>query len=266
MTQQLDQYFTPAWAAERIVQHFYPGLNQCDCVLEPSCGDGRFLMAVPKDVQAIGVEIDPVMAERARVNSGRQVVTGNFLSAKIDLAPTLILGNPPFESSLIEQFLQRSNSLLREGQQVGFIIPAYIFQTSRTVARFNKSWSIEQHMLPRDLFHGLTKPLIFAQFTKDRQRILSGFFLYQELEAVQEMHKEFKTLFVGNDCRANVWGAAVEKALIALGGEASLQEIYSAIEGNRPTPNPWWKEKIRQVAGQFFNRVEPGRFALEQAA
>lgn len=48
-------------------------------VLEPSAGDGRFLMAVPDHVPAFGVEIDPALAPIAARNSGRQVIQGDFL-------------------------------------------------------------------------------------------------------------------------------------------------------------------------------------------
>lgn len=50
---------TPVFAAELIVEEFYPGLSEADAVLEPSCGFGAFLRAIPNAVPAIGVEIDP---------------------------------------------------------------------------------------------------------------------------------------------------------------------------------------------------------------
>lgn len=44
---ELSQYFTPTWAAELLVKNFFPELNANSRVIEPSCGDGRFLMALP---------------------------------------------------------------------------------------------------------------------------------------------------------------------------------------------------------------------------
>ncbi|WP_220493671.1 hypothetical protein, partial [Klebsiella pneumoniae] len=52
--------------------------------------------------------------------------------------------------------------------------------------------------------------------------------------------------------------AAVE----ALGGEASLTEIYREIEGARPTANRYWREKVRQQLQRVGRRVGPARWAL----
>jgi adenine-specific DNA-methyltransferase len=82
MNRDLNQFFTPSWAAELLVQRNFADLGPQDCVAEPSCGDGRFLMAIPPEVQAYGVEIDPAMAEEARRNSGRPVICDDFLRAK----------------------------------------------------------------------------------------------------------------------------------------------------------------------------------------
>lgn len=262
MKVSLSQYFTPTWAAELIVQEFYPRLSADDTVIDPSCGDGRILMAIPEDVTAVGVEIDPLAAQAAIANTGRQIVTGDFAASPIDVKPTLILGNPPFKAGIIDQFLDRAHQLLDEGHQVGFILPCYLFQSSSRVVRYNHRWGLKQTMLPRDLFERLEKPLMFAQFIKDRQTIMAGLFLHAELNAVKQFHQDFRQIFVGNRSRASVWGEAVEHALIALGGEAPLSAIYRVIEGNRPTPNPWWKEKIRQTLQLYFRRVDQGVYGL----
>jgi len=56
----------------------------------------------------------------------------------------------------------------------------------------------------------------------------------------------------------------VSTALRNLGGEASLSALYEHVAKNRPTENPFWKEKIRQVVqrSSHFVRVAPGRYAL----
>src|SRR3546814_4530368 len=65
---------TPLYAAERLVERHFPDLGAKDLVLEPSCGIGAFLRAIPATTSAIGVEIDPERAAIARQRSGRPVI------------------------------------------------------------------------------------------------------------------------------------------------------------------------------------------------
>lgn len=83
---ELHQWFTPSWEAEAIVEQEFARLRSGHRVLEPSCGDGACLCALPEHVDALGVEIDPHQAEKARRNSGREVIVGNFL----EVAPEAI--------------------------------------------------------------------------------------------------------------------------------------------------------------------------------
>ena len=66
----LNQYFTPTWAAELLVKTFYGHLSHKDMVVEPACGDGRFLSAIPSHVPAVGVEIDADYAASAAQYTG----------------------------------------------------------------------------------------------------------------------------------------------------------------------------------------------------
>jgi hypothetical protein len=61
------------------------------------------------------------------------------------------------------------------------------------------------------------------------------------------------------------WRDLVQAALGDMGGEASLAELYSALEGTaHAARNPHWREKIRQVLqlGREFERVGSGRWRL----
>lgn len=263
---QLDQYFTPTWAAERIVRRYFPDLNSGDVVAEPSCGDGRFLMAIPREVDAFGVEIDPVYAAEAAKNSGRHVICGDFNIVNLPKRPTVVIGNPPFQANIIDGFIERCYQELDYGGRVGFLMPVYMFQTASRVMGYQRRWSISQEMMPRNLFERLTCPLMFAKFIKDRQTVVSGLFLYAETDAIASLKEDVRRLILGNNSTANCWRDAIELALVALGGRATLSQLYSAIENNRPTNNPWWREKIRQVAGMHFNRVAVGEYALESKA
>lgn len=254
---------TPVFAAELIVEEFYPGLSEADAVLEPSCGLGAFLRAIPNGVPAIGVEIDPRRAAVARQVTGRMVIEGDFRTVSIGFKPTHVIGNPPFEFDIVEAFLQRCHALLPEGGQVGFILPVYTFQTAATVWGMAARWSIEQTLIPRNLFGRLHLPLVFARFTKDRMHRMVGFALYGETVGVNAMPDEYRALLTTS--RRPVWRALVEAALHRLGGTAPLADIYREIEGVRPEGNRFWREKVRQILQTHFHRQAPGIWAMEAA-
>ena len=267
MNKALSQYFTPTWAAEIIVEQLYPHLSASDLVIEPTCGDGRFMSAIPAHVPAYGVELDPIQADTARRNTGRHVITGDFATVELpDLAPSLILGNPPYKADFIDELLERSQKLLRDGGEVGLLLPCYLFQTSSRVTRYSNEWSLKQTMIPRDIFERMEKPLMFAQFTKDQKRIVVGLLLHRECDAIKKLSREFKPLFIGNDSRANVWGEAVERALALLGGSGTLKQIYRMIEGKQPTSNKFWQEKIRQICQLHFEKLGPGHYSMQRLA
>jgi adenine-specific DNA-methyltransferase len=266
MNRDLNQYFTPAWAAELLVQRHFGDLQQSDTVLEPACGDGRFLMAIPPEVEAFGVEIDPIMAERARHNSRRSVICDDFLRAKLPQRPTVVIGNPPYQADLIDGFIDRCYDLLDYDGRIGFLLPVYYLQTASKVVDLNRRFSIAQELLPRNLFENMTKPVMWCTFTKARRTVLSGFFLYAETHAIADMQRDIRALFIGNESRATCWRDAVAMALDACGGRATLPQLYACIEGNRPTANPWWREKVRQVAGKHFHRIAAGEYAISPEA
>lgn len=265
MNRDLNQFFTPSWAAELIVRRHFADLSPQDVVAEPSCGDGRFLMAIPREVDAYGVEIDPVAAAAAVRNTGREIIVGDFVSALLPRRPTVVLGNPPFSADVIDGFINRCYHELDYGGRVGFLLPVYMFQTASRVVGYQRRWSITQELVPRNLFERLSCPLMFARFTKERQTVVSGLFLYAETDAIAGLKADIRSLVIGNESTAHCWRDAVELALRALGGRATLNELYQAIENNRPTPNKWWREKVRQIAGMHFTRVGTGEYSLEAA-
>lgn len=78
-------------------------------VLDPACGDGRFLDAAERtvrrfggDTELVGVELDPDAARRAAVAVPRaRIITGDALDRRWSEGPfDLIVGNPPFLSQL----------------------------------------------------------------------------------------------------------------------------------------------------------------------
>ncbi len=255
----LGQFPTPAWAADALVRQHLPELGTEDFVLEPTCGPGRFLAAIPAHVQALGVEIDPAQAEEARVLTGRPVITGDFLTVEIPQRPTVVVGNPPFETSLVEKILNKVHHLLVANGRVCFVLPAYFFQTAKRVVRYNEHWTIRQECLPRNLYHGLKHPLVFAEFVKDERRQLIGFSLFHELAFLQGLPKGVLEAVTAGPA---TWPTVVREAIGEHGGEASLAEIYAYVADRRPTHNPAWREQVRKVCQLHARRVARGRYAV----
>lgn len=263
-TRTLGQYHTATWVAELLFERYFSHLDSSDIVIEPTCGDGRFLEVIPSGITAVGVDIDPVMAAKAAQRTGRRVLVGDFRTVPLQgIEPTAIIGNPPFSLSLIDGFLDRSHELLPEHGVVGFLLPCYAFQTAARVVQYSQKWSIKYEMIPRNLFTNLSKPLVFAVFRKDRKHALFGFALYHEAASVQKLPPEIRSILSGE--KGAIWRALVSHALQSLGGSGTLGDIYKAIEGCRPATARFWREKIRQTLQRHedrFTKVDRGVWAL----
>lgn len=257
---RLGQYPTPQWVADALVERHFADLGRGDTVIEPSCGPGRFLQALPPEVAAVGVELDPQLAALAAQLTGRPIIHGDFTTVELDVEPTAIIGNPPFQLGLIDRFLERAHTLLPNEGRVGFILPAYAFQTAARVAGYGERWSITQEFIPRNIYQGLKLPLVFATFTKDRRRALVGFALYREATEVQRLPRRVHELL--ETATGSAWKAVVQYALEQLGGEAPLEAIYEVVAGCRPTENTAWQAQVRKVVRQAFRCTGPARYAL----
>ena len=262
---ELGQFFTPAWACEAIIERYFPDLDAGkDVVLEPSCGPGRFLAAIPCEIPAVGVEIDHELAVQARALTGRRVIEGDFRTVPIDVAPTAIIGNPPYDLDLITAFLDRAYRLLPENGRLGFLLPAYAFQTASRVCAYATRWSIRQESVPRNIFDGLSMPLTFSIFSKQRERVLIGFALYHETASVHALSNRYRRL-LENPPPGGIWSAVVRTALRELGGTGTVAQVIRLVEGRRPTATAFWREKVRQTLQRICVRVAPATYALSPA-
>lgn len=257
---ELGQWMTPDWAACALVERYFHDLTSADRVVEPSCGRGAFLRALPAGVAAVGVEIDPALAAVAARQSGRRVIVGDFRVAELPFQPTALVGNPPFSLAVIEGFLARAWQVLPDDGRVGLIVPACALQTASTVERIASKWAVRQDMLPRNLFPRLRLPICFAMFTKGERRGLVNFALYYELAAVNRLRARYRALLA--EGVRSVWVAVTRAALEALGGCATLSAIYREIQGSQPTTNAFWQAKVRQTLQRIAVRVGVGRWAL----
>lgn len=263
---QLGQWFTPAWAAAQLVERYFPDLGPGDLVIEPSCGHGSFLQALPDDVPAIGVELDPIIAAEAAARTGRRVIVGDFRTVELPPA-TAMIGNPPYEVRVIEAFLGRARQLLPEDGRCGFLLPAYALQTHQRVMRWHRHWSMTVEIAPRRLFPRLRLPLVWVMFRRagaGRLYVgtLIGLTLYREACEVDNVSAAAREVLTEGRPRMGVWRALVQATLERLGGQAELAAIYHAIEPRRPTPNAHWREKVRQTLQRYFRPVERGVWAL----
>jgi len=256
----LGQFMTPGWAASSLVDRFFSDLGANDLVIEPTCGRGAFLQAIPLHVPAFGVEIDPELAAIAERASGRKVIVGDFRMVDLPVRPTAFIGNPPFAMDFIQDLLNRAFMLLPDDGRCALILPSYCTQTTNTVVDWASRWSIEQVQIPRTLFPGLSMPLCFAQFTKGTTRGLVNFALYHEHAAVARLQARYRELLESGE--GSVWVAVVRAGLESLGGTASLNDLYREIEGHRPTTNEFWKAQVRKVVQRIATRVSEGVWSL----
>jgi len=257
----LEQHLSPEWAAAALMERAFPDLSPRDFVIDAGTGRGAFLKAVPAETPALGVEVDAVLAEEARLNTGRQVITGDFCSVELPQA-TVVLGNPPFSFGVLEKFLTRAGELLPESGRCGFLLPAYVVQTPSRVLRWHQTWSIQTWMLPRTLFPGSRLPLIWVMLTKEERRRLVGFLLYDETQGIAGLKGWARDVLVHGEPAQPTWKSVVAAALQRLGGRARLEDIYQVMERMRPTANAWWKEQVRKVLHHHFQSVARGEWAI----
>ena len=264
---QLSQYMTPEWAAQSLVDQFLPDLTPSDVVLEPTCGRGAFLKAVPSHVEAIGVEIDAQLASEAAAATGRRVLCGDFRTIELPELPTAIIGNPPFSMRLLHELLDRAHGWLPANGRCGLIVSTHMVQTPNTVLRWSDRWSLDQRILPRTLFPRSIRPLVFLMFTKDSvRRMLGGFALYRESADVNAMARAAKLLLVHGKPGGTCWRSVVEWGLRKLGGTAGLSDLYDVIQPHRPSENQWWHAKVRQTLQRHFHPVARGVWTIARAA
>ena len=255
------------WAAEAIIREEYPDLTPNDFLLEPTCGNGSFLGAIPKDVPCLGVEIDAALAAIARTRTGRDVVVGDIRTVPLDIKPTVVLGNPPFRNDLIEAILNRIHGMLPQGGRVGFVLPAGLYSDSARVCRLNEHWSLEQKMIPRYLYPRLSVPLVFGSFRKDDMRRMIGFALYYEMEGVRRIPPGLRRFLL--EGKTEPWRNLVAEVLRLVGRPATIDEVMAYVdplsEKFRPE-NRFPRDTVRRVLGEHFRRIENGRFGLPEAA
>jgi Domain of unknown function (DUF4942)/Methionine biosynthesis protein MetW len=124
VSKDLQFYPTPQAVIDKVLGNMaVRGLR----VLEPSCGDGRFMVALKKaGAHVLGCEVDPSRANMAR-DAGLSVHTGNFLEMNPLGAFScfdLVVMNPPFYGKHYAKHVRHALLFVKPGGTVTAILPA----------------------------------------------------------------------------------------------------------------------------------------------
>jgi adenine-specific DNA-methyltransferase len=245
------------WFCERAL----PDLSAQDVVIEPCAGTGNIPAAIPSAVRAFGVKLDPRLAAIAAARTKHRVIVGDIRSVLIDVQPSCAISNPMFKAVFIRQLLDRMHALLPEDGRVSLLVPVSLFNAARPTVRLAERWNLHMELVPREFFGRLSLPICLCSFVRSSGRIMVGFAGYHELLAIRALPRE--TQAVLNDAPDGAWRTVVTRALTTLGGEATLDQIYAAIQGHRRThARPFWRDRVRAICGERFTRVGVGRFRL----
>lgn len=102
---RLGQWATPWWLCEAVATRACRGLPDAPVVVDPACGDGRWLLAVARErprARLVGLDVDPlaIAAARATLAAAGVAATLHVADALADGAPfpdaDLVVGNPPW--------------------------------------------------------------------------------------------------------------------------------------------------------------------------
>jgi len=102
---RLGQWPTPWWVVRAVTERAVADLGSAPVILDPACGDGRFLLAAGKlrpDAVLVGVDVDPDAIEAAHANLAAAGLRAELRLADALAEPSplpaadLVLSNPPF--------------------------------------------------------------------------------------------------------------------------------------------------------------------------
>ena len=122
----LQFYPTPFEVIDGVLHNMWFNPDVPTRVLEPSCGDGRFMVAIRAaglKVSVDGVEVDAGRVQACRAK-GLSVVWANFL----ELVPTpvydRVIMNPPFYGKHYVKHVEHALKFLKPGGELTAILPA----------------------------------------------------------------------------------------------------------------------------------------------
>jgi hypothetical protein len=100
---RFGQWVTPWWVAQSVVSRACEGLPKRPTILDPACGDARWLIAAARqrpEAELIGIDTDPKAITAAKQTASSAGIEIDLRCADALAAPLppadLIVGNPPF--------------------------------------------------------------------------------------------------------------------------------------------------------------------------
>jgi adenine-specific DNA-methyltransferase len=145
MSKELGQYFTTNAELKVQVSNFI--LNNPDCILEPSVGQGDLVAHVQKINPSIKFdmyEIDrriPLLKGIAK----KDVLYGNFMQQPITKTYKTIIGNPPYirtsSGNLYIDFVKKCYELLEPNGELIFIVPSDFLKLTSAASILNTMMS-----------------------------------------------------------------------------------------------------------------------------
>ncbi len=121
VSKDLQFYPTPHAVIERVLDDLLLNGHR---VLEPSCGDGRFMEAMTLHGATVyGIEVDPGRAAICR-QKGLSVVQANFLECPPTPEYDDVVMNPPFYGKHYAKHIAHAMKFLKPGGKLTAILPA----------------------------------------------------------------------------------------------------------------------------------------------
>lgn len=148
VSKDLQYYPTSVKVVDHVIEHHIGNVEGVE-VLEPSCGDGRFMDGLRKrKAKPYGIEVDALRAATARAK-GHNVLTANFLTMPAIKLFKIVVMNPPFYGQHYAQHVLHAWDFLEPGGLLVAILPI----TAREHGLLDhilpaKRWSEPWHDLP----------------------------------------------------------------------------------------------------------------------
>lgn len=282
----LQEFYTPVAVAEACValaMHYgwnsNLGHHDAGRVLEPSCGPGNFLAALP-GVEADAFELNPVSARVAQIlYPNASLTTGEFechfidkaknrsVGDKLDSYPKydLAIGNPPFGNyfgrcanmgelkhtgapTLETYFLSRCLDLLKPSGLLVFILPASFMQNGKKLAAIKERIAAKAGLLDAwrlwngALYHTeeLTDICVFQRLPLTHSPIPLPEWSHDRL--FQQRPDRILGSYTGN---GGAWGRAEYS-----GSVADLARLHSALAGDAAAAAAKLRLRLRLRARQ----------------